>query len=267
MREGPARCSDAKIARVEGERWVRLRLMTYNVHDLRDDPDAVAHVMRSCDPDVVCLQEVPRRLSSPWRVGRLARETGLRWAAGGRGSGGTAVFTSPRLDLLTATVGRLPVPWLHRTRGYALAQVRLARSAPVTVASVHLSLVPRQRVAHVGLLLGRLAALPTPWLVGGDLNEPPGGPAWAAFGPGLGDAAGGLSPGPGARLSGLPAGAPTYPAKAPRSRIDAVLVSPDVVVERLAVAGASEHLSAGDLRAASDHLPLLADLRLPDVVT
>ena len=243
---------------MEGERRTRLRLLTYNVHDLGDDPDAVAHVLRSCDPDVVCLQEVPRRLSAPWRVARLARETGLHWAAGGRGSGGTAVFTSRRLDLLAAAVGRLPVPWLRRTRGYALAQVRLAGSAPVTVVSVHLSLVPQQRVAHVALVLRRLADLPRPWLVAGDLNEAPGGPSWAAFGPALSDAAARLEAG---------AGAPTYPAKAPHVRIDAVLVSPEVVVERLAVAGASEHLSGVDLRSASDHLPVLADLRVPDVIT
>lgn len=255
------------IASVGGERFARLRLVTYNVHDLRDDADAVAHVMRSCEPDVVCLQEVPRRLNSPWRVGRLARETGLGWAAGGRGSGGTAVFTSRRLDLLSASVGRLPVRRLARTRGYALVRVWLAGSAPVTVVSVHLPLVPRQRQAHVRLVLRRLAALSSPWLVAGDLNEAPGGPAWAAFGPGLRDAAASPTAGRGAPPSGLQFGAPTYPAKAPRSRIDAVLASPDVLVERLAVAGAGEHLSAADLRAASDHLPLIADLRLPEVIT
>ena len=227
------------------------RLLCYNVHDLLDDREALAHVIRSCRPDVACLQEVPRRPLTRRRVQRLARETGLRWSAGGVGSGGTAVFTSRRVDVLCADVVRLPVAGLFtRTRGYALARVQLPGCPPVTVVSVHLPLRPAERLRHVDLISGRLGGLEAPYLVAGDLNELPDGPAWAAFGKLMRDAAD-LVP---------EAGAPTYPSKAPNRRIDAVLLSPGLHVERLAVAGAAEHLSAADLRAASDHLPIIADL-------
>ena len=231
-----------------------IRLLSYNVHDLLDDYEALAHVIRSCRPDVAALQEVPRRPLTRRRVQRLARETGLRWSAGGVGSGGTAVFTSRRVDILHAEVVRLPVAGLFtRTRGYALAGVQLPGCPPVTVVSVHLPLRPAERLRHAGLISRRLAVIQGPSVVAGDLNEPPSGPAWAAFGELVRDGAE-LLPG---------AGAPTYPARAPKRRIDAVLLSPGLRVERLAVAGAAEHLSAADLWAASDHLPLIADLTLP----
>ena len=227
------------------------RLLCYNVHDLLDDPSALAHVIRSCRADVACLQEVQRRPFTRRRVLRLARESGLRWSAGGVGSGGTAVFTSRRVDVLAADVVRLPVTGLFtRTRGFSLAQLRLPGGALLTVVSVHLSLRPAERLRHVDLIRQRLRGLSGPYVVAGDLNEPPTGPAWAAFGPLLSDAAGGLPE----------AGAPTYPSRAPRHRIDAVLLSPRLQVERLAIAGDAEQLSVDDLRAASDHLPLVADL-------
>ena len=37
-----------------------LRVASYNVRDLKDDVDAAARVVRAIDPDVLCLQEVPR---------------------------------------------------------------------------------------------------------------------------------------------------------------------------------------------------------------
>jgi len=217
-------------------------LLTYNVHDLTDDAAAVAHVIRSCRPDVVCLQEVPRRLAAGRRVRRLARECGLRWSAGGRGSGGTAVLTAPGVEVISSGVGRLPVAGpLTRTRGYSLVRLR-----GLTVVSVHLPLREHERLAHVTAVLQRLRDA-GPCVVAGDLNEPPGGPSWAAL----------------AALVTDPGGCgPTYPSRAPTRRIDAVLATSGLVVTRLAVAGPSEQLWPQDLRAASDHLPVIAELAL-----
>lgn len=239
-----------------------LRLLTYNVHDLLDDADAVAHVLRCCRPDVACLQEVPRRPLTRHRVRRLARESGLRWAAGGRGSGGTAVFTSRRVDVLEGRTGSLPVRTpLTRTRGYALARVQWQGAAPVTVVSVHLPLHEGDRLTHVRAVLAAAGAgVPRgagggagggagALVVAGDLNEPPSGPAWAVLRERLLDAG--------------PACPPTYPARAPRARIDGVLVSPELAVVTIGVAGPAEGLWPADLRAASDHLPVIATLRLP----
>jgi endonuclease/exonuclease/phosphatase family metal-dependent hydrolase len=230
----------------------------YNVRDLLDDRDAVAHVVRSCRPDVLCLQEAPRRPGTLWRTARLARETALRHVAGGRGSGGTAVLVSPRLDVVEAEVARLPVAhWWTRTRGYALAALRLPEGPELTVVSVHLPLDPADRVDHGGRVGARVAGLGgRPLVVSGDLNEEPGGPSWASFGDLCRDAVE-LDGGNPAVQDG-----PTYPARSPHRRIDAVLVSPGVRVLALGPAGAAEGLSHADLVAASDHLPLVADLEL-----
>lgn len=227
-----------------------LRVVSYNVRDLLDDREAVAHVVRSCRPDVVCLQEAPRRPFTLHRLRRLARETGLRWVSGGRTSGGTAVLVHPRLDVLHGEADRLPVAgWFTRRRGYALATVAAPGGGPLTVVSVHLPLRPGERVAHSRAVLARLAGLAPPYVVAADLNEPPQGPSWAALGEMLQDAA--AAPG---------RSEATYPARAPRSRIDAVLVSGDVQVVDVHVAGAAERLGRELLARASDHVPLVADV-------
>ncbi len=244
---------------------VPLRLVTYNVRDLLDDRDAVAHVLRSLRCDVACLQEVPRRGFQRRAVQRLARETALRWAAGGRTSGGTAVFVGRRVELVGADAFRLPVAGpLTRTRGAAAATVALD-GARLTAVSVHLPLRADERVAHARQVRARLAAVPggasgsASLVVAGDLNEPPGGPAWAVLGDGLRDAV----------LDRR--AAPTFTARQPRRRIDAVLVGPGVAVVDVRVPGSGEgddpdprlaDLTLDDLRAASDHLPVVVDLLL-----
>lgn len=45
-----------------------VRLLSYNIRSLRDDPAAVARVVRAIRPDVACLQEVPRLWA--WRLRR-----------------------------------------------------------------------------------------------------------------------------------------------------------------------------------------------------
>ena len=240
----------------------RLRIVGYNVRDLLGDRDALAHVVRVCDPDILCLQEAPRRLWSLWRTARLARETGLRQVTGGRGSGGTAVLVHPRLDVVAKEQGRLPVAhWWTRTRGYALARLRLPHGADVAVCSLHLPLHADERVEHIKRVRARLEALAGgSIIVSADLNEAPGGPSWTAFDDLCRDAV------EVSRDDAVEAhrpdvrDLPTYPARAPRHRIDGVLVSPGVRVLALRPAGADDGLTADDLVAASDHLPLVADL-------
>jgi endonuclease/exonuclease/phosphatase family metal-dependent hydrolase len=57
--------------------------------------------------------------------------------------------------------------------------------------------------------------------------------------------------------SGGSAGRATFPATLPRTRLDAMFVSPDVEVVRYDV------IETDQARRASDHLPVLADLLLP----
>jgi endonuclease/exonuclease/phosphatase family metal-dependent hydrolase len=244
---------------------VRLRVVSYNVRDLLDDRDAVAHVLRALRCDVACLQEVPRRWFQRRGVSRLARETGLRWACGGRASGGTAIFVGRRLDVDAAGAFRLPVraPWT-RTRGAAVVTVSLD-GVRLAAASVHLPLGPDDRVTHARIVRARLAALapgaagPSPLVIAGDLNEPPGGPAWEVLGAGLTDVALDATEG------GAPA--PTFTARRPARRIDAVLVGPGVLATSVRVPGSPTDagfpdVSVADLQSASDHLPVVVDLLL-----
>jgi endonuclease/exonuclease/phosphatase family metal-dependent hydrolase len=113
-----------------------------------------------------------------------------------------------------------------------------------TAACVHLGLVDRERPHHASAMLEALAREPEPIVVGGDLNEGPGGVAAARIAERYVDAWPGVGDGEGA----------TYPASGARERIDALFVSEGVEVARVRV------LDSPGTRAASDHLPLAADL-------
>jgi len=115
------------------------------------------------DPDVLCLQEVPRRLFSTWRVSAFAQECGMFWSGRHRGSGGTTVFTSLRVQVPESRHYRLRVAALQRTRGYAVLRVGPAGHQPLVVASVHLSLD--------GTYDGKTRSLDLATLTGGQIRE------------------------------------------------------------------------------------------------
>ncbi|HYJ74475.1 MAG TPA: endonuclease/exonuclease/phosphatase family protein [Kineosporiaceae bacterium] len=223
-----------------------LRVVSWNVRDLLGDPFAVRRVITALAPDVLCLQEAPRRLPGVVRNRMLARSCGLLFVAGGRTSGGTAVLVSPRTAVRRAVAARLPVRGLFtRSRGLVVAE--LAAQLPegpleLTVACLHLPLEPDLRVRHAELAVAALERRPRPHVVCGDLNEMPGSPAWKVL----------------ERLARDPDpdAAPTFPAWGPQSRVDAVFVGdgPDVV--RYGEDGADSH----DVLAATDHLPVVVDL-------
>jgi len=229
-----------------------LRVASYNLRDFKDDVQAAARVVRAIDPDVLCLQEVPRRLFSASRVARFADDCGLRWSGGhrgrgvlrpaGRGSGGTTVMSSPELAVSRVEHHPLKVARLSRTRGYAVIQVALPDSQSVTLVSVHLSLEPTERVAHVATVLAALPPDPA-LVVAGDLNEEQDGQAWKALAH---------------RLFIVSPGAPTFPAGSPRRCLDVIFATSTLSVAR----GAPVELSPTDLVRATDHLPVWVDLEL-----
>ena len=81
-------------------------------------------------PDVLCLQEVPRRLTTELRLPPFARACRLLWNRGRLGTGGTAVLTAPRVVVHDVLRGRLRVRFPDRTRGYAAATVSLGGRRP-----------------------------------------------------------------------------------------------------------------------------------------
>ncbi|MGO4598799.1 endonuclease/exonuclease/phosphatase family protein [Terrabacter sp. 2RAF25] len=226
--------------------------MSYNVHDLRDDTVAASRVVRTVAPDVLCLQEVPRRLTTEIRLPRFARACGMAWGRGRLGTGGTAVLVSPRVVLVGRSRGRLPVRFPDRTRGYAAAVVTLPGAAGarhlVTVVSVHLGLRADERVRHTSAVLQTYSSsgLPHPassLVVAGDLNEGIGGRAYAV----LAD-----------RLRRVAGESATFPAHAPTAALDVVFASPDLAV----VEGAHVAVADRDLSRGSDHRPVWVDLDL-----
>lgn len=222
-----------------------IRVATYNTRDFLDDWRLGARLVRAVDPDVLCLQEVPRRLGGGWRTARFARRCEMRWTGSHRGSGGTTVLTSPRLRVVEARHLRLPVRWPDRTRGFAVVRAVTPAGGTVTAVSVHLSLRPAERVAHTERVLRALAGS-GPLVLAGDLNETESGSAWRLLD--VPD-----------RLRPVAPPGPTYPARAPRRRLDVVFASPDLVVLPHREVAVPE----GAWARASDHRPAWVDLVVP----
>jgi endonuclease/exonuclease/phosphatase family metal-dependent hydrolase len=218
-----------------------MRLLSWNLRDLLGDPLAVHRVVRAAAPDVACFQEAPRRPGAGLRLRLLERGTGLRCVAGGRRSGGTAIFVAPHVEVGWARAFRLPVPGrLTRTRGASVVEVHRTDAGSLVIASVHLPLAPELRLRHAEQAGRVLAWRGLPAVVAGDLNEPAGSAAWRAWEPLVTDP--------------WPVAGPSFPAGAPAVRIDAVLVGAGLRVTRYDDAGAQPL----DVLRASDHLPVLA---------
>ncbi|RKS74629.1 endonuclease/exonuclease/phosphatase family metal-dependent hydrolase [Actinomadura pelletieri DSM 43383] len=231
-----------------------VRVLSYNIRSLRDDPAAVARVVRALDPDVACLQEVPRFWT--WRLQRrrLARACGLDIAAGRRACG-LAVLTAPRVRRLARAFQLLtPEPELHR-RAVASAVLEVG-GARLVAASTHLDLRDGPRLRHVREILDHLDRVRdrhrAPVVLAGDINEEPGGASWDVLTGRFRDA-----------YAVAPSGdASTFSARDPRRRIDAVFADPAVGVTACGVPTGDDALTA-DYPKATDHRPLLAVLDVP----
>ncbi|TDC46115.1 endonuclease/exonuclease/phosphatase [Actinomadura sp. KC345] len=231
-----------------------VRLLSYNVRSLRDDPAAVARVVRGIAPDVVCMQEVPRFGAWRFRRRRLARACGLRIAAGRRACG-LAVLAAPHVRREAREFHLLtPDPGLHR-RALAIAVLETAGTRLIA-ASTHLDLKDGPRLRHVHEILTHLARARerygAPVILAGDINEEPGGPSWTVLTGHFQDA-----------YAVEPAGGePTFSARNPARRIDAVFTEPSVRIKGCGVPIADTTLTA-DYPKATDHRPLTAELEVP----
>jgi endonuclease/exonuclease/phosphatase family metal-dependent hydrolase len=193
----------------------------------------------SLSADVLAVQEIDRfarrsHFRDEMRV--IARATGLQAVFGEaarrkwRSYGNVLLARGPISDV---EVIRLPRPRSGEQRVAILARVSVDGVA-LSVAATHLSFRAGEGPAQLDVVLSAMAGRDTPRLVLGDLNIGPEvvEPALAAAG------------------YTVAATGPTFPAVAPRSRIDFVAVS------GLEVVGAS--LPEVGM---SDHLPVVAELR------
>jgi endonuclease/exonuclease/phosphatase family metal-dependent hydrolase len=241
-----------------------IRILTYNVHrwlgtDRKIAPARIAEVIASCDPDIVALQEV--------RVGRVhtgasdqaasvARELGmdLHFQPTIRILGeqyGIAVLSRHPSKLVKS--GRLPTlsakpAFEKRCALWVSAQVD---GHEVQVVNAHLSLRSGERRTQAAALLGDdwmgHPDCADPAVLLGDFNAPPYSRSYRLIADHLRDA----------QLSN-PAGEPqpTFHTRAPVLRLDHVFVTKSVEV--VAAAPVRTPLT----RVASDHFPLLAELRV-----
>ena len=240
-----------------------LRVVSWNVHkctgglDRRHDPGRTAAVLAAAAPDVILLQEVAQNalwygncrqvdvlgdaLGMPYRSYVVNVRFGPR-----RGEYGNAILSrvpivgTENVDLTLP--GRKPRSGLHGELRIDLG----GRSRTLHVFALHLGLGERERRAQLDKLLGadplRGIHAATPTVIAGDFND-----VWGTLGKLHLEPAGFRGPARPVR---------TFPAWAPVRALDSFYVRGDLELVHL------EFPRSKGARTASDHLPLVADLRL-----
>lgn len=225
-----------------------LTVATWNIHgavgaDGRYAPGRIVDVLGEIGADIVALQEVASAQAHENFLRDLERATGFHLVAGllrqRRGSDfGNAVLSKypvqsvEHLDLAVAD---------YEPRGALDVCIDIGLTLPLRVMATHLGLRPGERREQVRRILAAVERdSPHPTLLMGDLNE------WYLWGRPLRWLH--------SHFREVPAAPPTFPARRPMFSLDRIWVSPTGSVRRLA-----RH-STPLARAASDHLPLVADI-------
>ncbi|MDQ1645169.1 MAG: hypothetical protein QOJ50_1353 [Cryptosporangiaceae bacterium] len=223
-----------------------LRVLSYNVRSLRDDPVAVARVIRESGAQLVFLQEAPAFWRWRARCSQLARRCAMVAVAGGGGGAfGNFLLCSPAVLARSARTFRLDHAPFRPDKGAAVAELSYG-GVRFVAAGTHLATGDGtgERVAQVRSLLAELpGADGLPLIVAGDLNEEHTGSAWRALTARLTDA-------------GAASATPTFSCRTPRRRIDGIFADPRLPVRQYRV------LDSPDVRRASDHFPVYAELEL-----
>lgn len=217
--------------------------MSYNVHGLDDDLAALESVVRSVAPDIVFVQEAPRRFRWRTRCASMAHSFGMIYAVGGLPSLGNVIVTSQRVRVHETWSLQYPLTPGRHMRGAAFARCSIGR-VPFVAVSSHLATDDTERPDQAHLLKVAMDKHDDPVLFGGDINETSGGSAWRMLADGLIDA-------------GADSDLPTFSVANPKRRIDAIMVDPRCEVRRFQV------LDSPEVRRASDHFPIVLDVALP----
>jgi endonuclease/exonuclease/phosphatase family metal-dependent hydrolase len=220
-----------------------VRVVSYNVHGLGDDRGALNAVVRTLAPDLVVVQEAPRRFRWRARCAEIAHSWEMVYAAGGLPSLGNLIVVSPRLRVRETWCIRYPLTPGRHMRGAAFARCTVG-DVSFTVAASHLATDDGERDSQAQRLDAELAAIAGPVILGIDANETAAGASWKRLAAGRVDV-------------GAAQDQPTFSATNPKRRIDGIFVTPDMTVESFQV------ISSEATRSASDHLPLVADVIVP----
>ncbi|WP_394214401.1 endonuclease/exonuclease/phosphatase family protein [Brachybacterium vulturis] len=234
-----------------------LRILSWNLWELRGDLVALIEAARDLRPDVLLIQEAPRFVLSTARLQWLARRTGRRVLLGGAGGRGLAILATEEVAAQVIRRGTHPVTQTMSDlnsiypRGVAAVRLSIPGGGAVVVASTHLALQEENRLRHAEHLAALVRGAGAPVIVGGDLNETADGAARRLLAPLLSDPVDGADP-----------AGHTFPAASPSRRIDAVLVTDGVRVLDARAVRSTRTVAGERLPGASDHLPTLLDVSL-----
>lgn len=237
-----------------------LRIFCYNIHhgeglDGKVDLNRIAQLIKDSGAQVAALQEVDRNMARTQRVDiakELARQLGwsayfspnLRTKEGGEY--GNALLTALPVSGWKNTI--LPQGRPTEPRGLLQATVRF-QEQEVEILTTHLDADRRddERLRQAPAVLAALTQLPAnrPFVLCGDFNDSPKGPAYALLAAAVKDSWGELYP----NEKGY-----TIPANKPTSRIDFFWTKPSLIKPTKVTVLNS---------LASDHLPLVGEFVLP----
>lgn len=257
-REG---CSDCPSGRTGAT--MLLRVVTYNIHsclgtDGARRPERIARVLEELRPDVAALQEVDRSIlgGAEDTVAAIAEATGLQpHFTTAREAFGNLILT--RHPFVVLAEGALP---RRRDEQRAAQWLRLKRGGEqFDVVNTHLSIHFGERLHQLRALWGdgqfaqegdryfpTLSVATERMILCGDFNAGPLSPEYRYLKARLEDAQRFVRWWP----------SPTYPSMFPLLRLDHIWVGQRWRVHR------AEAVESRLTRAASDHLPLLAELSL-----
>jgi endonuclease/exonuclease/phosphatase family metal-dependent hydrolase len=224
---------------------LRLRVAAYNIHSSRDDLNALAAVVKGLNPDILIVQEGPRRFRWRTKAAALARSFDMLYGTGGLPSLGNVIMTNLRVRVRETWAVRFPLKPGRHLRGAAFARCEVGGVA-FTAVGTHLSTDAEERPSQAELLRQAIAQIKGPVILGGDLNDVPNSRTWELAHTGLVDVGDRMGAGD----------VRTFPCRGADRRIDTIAVSEGIGLE-------AYHVETGDLtRRASDHFPVVADLAL-----
>jgi endonuclease/exonuclease/phosphatase family metal-dependent hydrolase len=255
--------TDTLVPRPRARRAADLRLMTYNVHgcagmDGRVSPRRIARVIKARQPDVVALQELDlgrRRSRAEDQAALIAGELGMHvvfcpTVTRGEEHYGHAILSLHPLQLVKRMrLPHDPKSWWQEPRAAIWVRLEVA-GRTVSIVTTHLGLGAGERVAQVTTLLGAewIGSIPAaePVVLCGDFNALPGSLPYRLAAARLHDVQ---------RPDGGHRPAATFSSLQPLVRLDHIFTSSHFGRTRV-------HVVRNDqTRVASDHLPLVADLR------
>ena len=225
-----------------------LRVATWNIHagigaDGRYDASRIVDVLKEMRADIVALQEVASAEAHSDFLRDLEHATGYHVVAG-------LLRQRHGTDFGNAVLSRYPVKSVshldlavghYEPRGALDVCIDIGVRPLLRVIATHLGLRPHERREQVRRILAKVErATPHPTLLMGDLNE------WYLWGRPLRWLH--------SHFQHRPAAPRTFPSHRPVFALDRIWVSPAGALRRL-----GKHATPL-ARAASDHLPLIADI-------